>query len=199
MNEETRVRQRYGPDRCGRPPAISRTRIAVVRAVGRPSKPPGSFEVETPDAADAGRWRRRGRSSPFNAPDTDSGLRIAPELFLKRCVVGGFDKVFELNRNFRKRGRGFDTFSRISMLETYQAYGDYEDSARITREVIQGVADEAIGTRQVPLPDGSGTTRRGMVDVTNVSPLSAALDEEITDFGRTPVADCRPIGSRAAA
>ena len=82
-------------------------------------------------------------------------LRIAPELFLKRCVVGGFDKVFELNRNFRNEGADSTHSPEFSMLETYQAYGDYDDSARVTRELIQEVADDAIGTRQVPLPDGT--------------------------------------------
>ena len=90
-----------------------------------------------------------------NALDVDLYLRIAPELFLKRCVVGGFDKVFELNRNFRNEGADSTHSPEFSMLETYQAYGDYDDSARVTRELIQEVADEAIGTRQVPLPDGT--------------------------------------------
>ena len=90
-----------------------------------------------------------------NALDADLYLRIAPELFLKRCVVGGFDKVFELNRNFRNEGADSTHSPEFSMLETYQAYGDYDDSARVTRELIQEVADDAIGTRQVPLPDGT--------------------------------------------
>ncbi len=87
--------------------------------------------------------------------DIDLYLRIAPELFLKRCIVGGFDKVFELNRVFRNEGTDSTHSPEFSMLETYQTYGTYDDSAVVTRELIQEVADEAIGTRQLPLPDGS--------------------------------------------
>ena len=90
-----------------------------------------------------------------NALDADLFLRIAPELFLKRCLVGGFEKVFELNRVFRNEGADSTHSPEFAMLETYQAYGTYDDSAVVTRELIQEVADEAIGTRNVPLPDGT--------------------------------------------
>ena len=100
---------------------------------------------------------------------------------MKRWVVGGLDKVFELNRNFRNEGSDSTHSPEFSMLETYQAYGDYEDSARITREVIQEVADEAIGTRQVPLPDGSVYNLDGEWPSVQMYPsLSDALGEEIT-------------------
>ncbi|WP_306766649.1 amino acid--tRNA ligase-related protein, partial [Mycobacterium avium] len=107
--------------------------------------------------------------------------RIAPELFLKRCVVGGFDKVFELNRVFRNEGADSTHSPEFSMLETYQAYGTYDDSAVVTRELIQEVADEAIGTRQLPLPDGSVYDIDGEWASIEMYPsLSAALGEEIT-------------------
>ena len=116
-----------------------------------------------------------------NALDADLYLRIAPELFLKRCVVGGFDKVFELNRNFRNEGADSTHSPEFSMLETYQAYGDYDDSARVTRELIQEVADDAIGTRQVPLPDGTVYDLDGEWASLQMYPsLSEALSEEIT-------------------
>ena len=105
-----------------------------------------------------------------NALDADLYLRIAPELFLKRCLVGGFDKVFELNRVFRNEGADSTHSPEFAMLETYQAYGTYDDSAVVTREIIQEVADEAIGTRKLPLPDGTVYDRgRRMGDDTNVS------------------------------
>ncbi|MDT0478459.1 amino acid--tRNA ligase-related protein, partial [Streptomyces sp. DSM 41014] len=116
-----------------------------------------------------------------NALDVDLYLRIAPELFLKRCIVGGFDRVFELNRNFRNEGVDSTHSPEFSMLETYQAYGDYNDSAVVTRELIQEVADEAIGTRQVPLPDGTIYDLDGQWDTLEMYPsLSEALGEEIT-------------------
>ncbi|MDT0551561.1 amino acid--tRNA ligase-related protein, partial [Streptomyces lonegramiae] len=97
-------------------------------------------------------------------------LRIAPELFLKRCIVGGFDRVFELNRNFRNEGVDSTHSPEFSMLETYQAYGDNNDSAVVTRELIQEVADEAIGTRQVPLPDGTIYDLDGQWDTLEMYP-----------------------------
>ena len=157
MNEETRVRQRY-VDLIVRPAArdSARTRIAVIRAVRSALERRGFLEVETPMLQTlAGGAAARPFVTHSNALDTDLYLRLAPELFLKRCVVGGLDKVFELNRNFRNEGADSTHSPEFSMLETYQAYGDYDDSARVTREVIQEVADEAIGTRQLPLPDGA--------------------------------------------
>ncbi|BBX48981.1 hypothetical protein MPOR_00070 [Mycolicibacterium poriferae] len=116
-----------------------------------------------------------------NSLDADLYLRIAPELFLKRCVVGGFDRVFELNRVFRNEGADSTHSPEFAMLETYQAYGTYDDSAVITRELIQEVADEAIGTRQVSLPDGSVYDLDGEWDCIQMYPsLSEALGEEIT-------------------
>lgn len=156
MSEESRVRQRY-VDLIVRPQAAtwpgnalpscgpSVMRWTVVGSSGRDA-----------DAADAGGGAA---ARPFvthsNALDADLYLRIAPELFLKRCVVGGLERVFELNRNFRNEGADSTHSPEFSMLETYQAWGTYDDSAIVTRELIQEVAEEAVGTRQVPLPDGS--------------------------------------------
>ena len=139
MNEETRVRQRY-VDLIVRPEArdIARTRIAVVRAVRSALERRGFLEVETPMLQTlAGGAAARPFVTHSNALDADLYLRIAPELFLKRCVVGGFDKVFELNRNFRNEGADSTHSPEFSMLETYQAYGDYDDSARVTRELFR--------------------------------------------------------------
>jgi lysyl-tRNA synthetase class 2 len=113
--------------------------------------------------------------------DADLYLRIAPELFLKRCVVGGLEKVFELNRNFRNEGADSTHSPEFAMLETYQAWGTYDDSARMTRELVQEVADEALGTRQVTLADGSVYDLDGEWASLQMYPsLSAALGEEIT-------------------
>ena len=183
MNEESRVRQRY-VDLIVRPEArtVARQRIAVVRAVRSALERRGFLEVETPMLqVQAGGAAARPFVTHSNALDADLYLRIAPELFLKRCVVGGLDKVFELNRNFRNEGSDSTHSPEFSMLETYQAYGTYDDSAVTTRELIQEVADEAIGTRQVPLPDGEIYDLDGQWPSIQMYPsLSEALGEEIT-------------------
>ena len=183
LNEETRVRQRY-VDLIVRPEArtIARQRIAVVRAVRSAYERRGFLEVETPILQTlAGGAAARPFVTHSNALDTDLFLRIAPELFLKRCLVGGFEKVFELNRVFRNEGADSTHSPEFAMLETYQAYGTYDDSAVVTREIIQEVADEAIGTRNVPLPDGSTYDLDGEWATVEMYPsLSEALGEEIT-------------------
>ena len=183
MNEESRVRQRY-VDLIVRPQArtVARLRIAVIRAIRSALEQRGFLEVETPMLQTlAGGAAARPFATHSNALDIDLYLRIAPELFLKRCVVGGFDKVFELNRVFRNEGADSTHSPEFSMLETYQAYGTYDDSAVVTRELIQQVADEAIGTRQLSLPDGSVYDIDGEWASIQMYPsLSEALGEEIT-------------------
>ncbi len=183
MSEESRVRQRY-VDLIVRPEArsIARQRIAVVRAVRSALERRGFLEVETPMLQTLpGGAAARPFVTHSNALDTDLYLRIAPELFLKRCLVGGFEKVFELNRNFRNEGADSTHSPEFAMLETYQAYGTYDDSAIVTRELIQEVADEALGTRQVPLADGTIYDLDGEWQTLEMYPsLSAALGEEIT-------------------
>jgi lysyl-tRNA synthetase, class II len=183
MNEEARVRQRY-VDLIVRPEAraIARQRVAVVRAVRSALERRGFLEVETPMLQTlAGGAAARPFVTHSNALDADLFLRIAPELFLKRCLVGGFDKVFELNRVFRNEGADSTHSPEFAMLETYQAYGTYDDSATMTREIIQEVADEAIGTRKVPLPDGSVYDLDGQWETIQMYPsLSEALGEEVT-------------------
>jgi lysyl-tRNA synthetase class 2 len=183
MSEETRVRQRY-VDLIVRPQAraVARQRIAVVRAVRNGLDRRGFLEVETPMLQTlAGGAAARPFITHSNALDTDLYLRIAPELFLKRCVVGGLEKVFELNRNFRNEGADSTHSPEFAMLETYQAWGTYEDSALMIRELVQEVADEAIGSRQVTLPDGSVYDLDGEWPSIQMYPsLSDALGEEIT-------------------
>ncbi len=197
MSEESRVRQRY-VDLIVRPQAraVARQRIAVVRAIRSGLERRGFLEVETPMLQTlAGGAAARPFVTHSNALDMDLYLRIAPELFLKRCVVGGFDKVFELNRVFRNEGADSTHSPEFAMLETYQAYGTYDDSAVVTRELIQEVADEAIGTRQLPLPDGSVYDIDGEWASIQMYPsLSEALGEEITP--QTSVERLRAIARR---
>ncbi len=183
MSEEARVRQRY-VDLIVRPQArsVARQRIAVVRAVRNGLERRGFLEVETPMLQTlAGGAAARPFVTHSNALDADLYLRIAPELFLKRCVVGGLEKVFELNRNFRNEGADSTHSPEFAMLETYEAWGTYDDSAVMIRQLVQEVADEAIGTRQVPLPDGTVFDVDGEWPALEMYPsLSGALGEEIT-------------------
>jgi len=183
LSEESRVRQRY-VDLIVRPQArsVARQRIAVVRAVRGFLERRGFLEVETPMLQTlAGGAAARPFVTHSNALDSDLFLRISPELFLKRCVVGGLEKVFEVNRNFRNEGADSTHSPEFSMLETYQAWGTYDDSAVMTRELIQEVADEAIGTQQVPLPDGTTYDLDGeWLSLQMYPSLSVALGEEIT-------------------
>jgi lysyl-tRNA synthetase class 2 len=84
-----------------------------------------------------------------NALDVDMYLRIAPELYLKRLVVGGFERVYELNRNFRNEGLSTRHNPEFTMLELYQAYADYRDLMDLVERLFQGLADTLHGTRQV--------------------------------------------------
>lgn len=197
MSEESRVRQRY-VDLIVRPQAraVARQRIAVVRAVRDGLERRGFLEVETPMLQTlAGGAAARPFVTHSNALDADLFLRIAPELFLKRCVVGGLDKVFELNRVFRNEGADSTHSPEFAMLETYQAWGTYDDSAVMIRELVQEVADQAIGTRQVDLPDGTTYDLDGEWPSIQMYPsLSAALGEEIDP--QTPVGHLREIANR---
>lgn len=183
ISEEMRVRQRY-VDLIVRPEArtVARQRIAVIRALRAALERRGFLEVETPMLQTlAGGAAARPFVTHSNALDADLYLRIAPELFLKRAVVGGLERVFELNRVFRNEGADSTHSPEFVMLETYQAYGTYDDSAIVTRELIQEVADEAIGTRKVPLPDGTVYDLDGEWQTLQMYPsLSEALGEEIT-------------------
>ncbi|MGE2690215.1 lysine--tRNA ligase [Mycolicibacterium pulveris] len=197
MSEEARVRQRY-VDLIVRPEArtIARQRVAVVRALRSALERRGFLEVETPMLQTlAGGAAARPFVTHSNALDTDLYLRIAPELFLKRALVGGFEKVFELNRVFRNEGADSTHSPEFAMLETYQAYGTYDDSATVTRELIQEVADDALGTRKVPLPDGTIYDLDGEWQSIEMYPsLSEALGEDITP--QTPAEKLWAIADR---
>src|SRR5690606_20713528 len=89
----------------------------------------------------------------MNAFDLDLYLRIAPELFLKRAVVGGIERVFEINRNFRNEGADSEHSPEFSMLEVYEAYGDYNTMAELTTSIIQAAAKDVFGSTTVTLAD----------------------------------------------
>nr|AIS85580.1 lysyl-tRNA synthetase [Verrucosispora sp. MS100047] len=183
LSEEARVRQRY-VDLIVRPQArqMVRTRAAAVRSLRDSLHDKGFIEVETPmlQLLHGGAAAR-----PFvthsNALDTDLYLRIAPELFLKRAVVGGVERVFEINRNFRNEGIDSSHSPEFAMLEAYQAYGDYNTMAELTRNLIQQAAIAATGSTVVTHADGQEFDLGGeWRSVSLFGVLSDALGEEVT-------------------
>ncbi|MFI0796716.1 lysine--tRNA ligase [Micromonospora rubida] len=183
LSEEARVRQRY-VDLVVRPQArqMVRTRAAAVRSLRDSLHRQDFIEVETPmlQLLHGGAAAR-----PFvthsNALNTDLYLRIAPELFLKRAVVGGVDRVFEINRNFRNEGVDSSHSPEFAMLEAYQAYGDYDTMATLTRNLVQQAAIAVAGSPVVTHADGQEFDLGGeWRSVTLFGALSGALGEEVT-------------------
>jgi lysyl-tRNA synthetase class 2 len=117
----------------------------------------------------------------MNAFDIDLFLRIAPELFLKRAVVGGIERVFEINRNFRNEGADSTHSPEFAMLEAYEAYGDYNSMAALTKNLVQKAALDMFGTTLVTLASGEEYELGGdWAELTMYGSLSEALGEEIT-------------------
>ena len=183
MNEDSRVRQRY-VDLIVRPEAraMARTRISTVAALRRSLDRRGYLEVETPmlQTMHGGATAR-----PFvthsNAFDIQLFMRIAPELFLKRALVGGIERVFEINRNFRNEGSDSTHSPEFAMLEFYQAYADYRVMATLTRELIQEAAQAVTGGLVVTHHDGSVHDLSGVwPEISLYGSTSEALGVEIT-------------------
>jgi lysyl-tRNA synthetase class 2 len=121
-------------------------RAAILRALRTFFDERGYLEVETPMMHTiAGGAAAKPFKTHHNALDLDLSLRIAPELYLKRLVVGGFDRVYEINRNFRNEGISTQHNPEFTMLEFYQAYANYHDFMRLTEELIIFVAQEVNG------------------------------------------------------
>ncbi|HEX3661044.1 MAG TPA: lysine--tRNA ligase [Acidobacteriaceae bacterium] len=122
-------------------------RAGVLRAMRKFFDDRGFIEVETPMMQPiAGGAMARPFVTHHNTLDMDLFLRIAPELYLKRLVVGGFDRVYEINRNFRNEGISTQHNPEFTMLEFYQAYANYKDLIKLTKELIEYVAREVNGT-----------------------------------------------------
>ncbi|MGB7548202.1 MAG: lysine--tRNA ligase [Terracidiphilus sp.] len=130
--------------------AVFVKRAGVLKAMRRFFDERGYLEVETPMMQQvAGGAAARPFRTHHNALDLDLFLRIAPELYLKRLVVGGLDRVYEINRNFRNEGVSTQHNPEFTMLEFYQAYANYHDLMQITEELIEFVAREVNGTTVV--------------------------------------------------
>ncbi len=125
-------------------------RSAAIRHMRRFFDERGFLEVETPMMQPIpGGAVARPFVTHHNALDMDLYLRIAPELYLKRLVVGGFEQVYEINRNFRNEGLSTRHNPEFTMLEFYQAYADYRDLMNLTEQLLRGLVEELLGTNRI--------------------------------------------------
>jgi lysyl-tRNA synthetase class 2 len=148
---ETRYRQRY-VDLIVNPEvkATFKKRIEIIALVRDFLTNRGFMEVETPMMHPiAGGATAKPFQTHHNALDMKLYLRIAPELYLKRLLVGGFEKVFEINRNFRNEGLSTRHNPEFTMLEFYQAYATYQELMDLTEEMVSWIASEVTGAMQV--------------------------------------------------
>ena len=182
LGEETRVRQRYA-DLVARPEArdMVRTRAAMMRSLRETLYAEGYLEVETPVLQLIhGGAAARPFNTHLNAFDIDMTLRIALELYLKRAMVGGADRVYEIGRIFRNEGIDSSHSAEFTMLEAYQAWGDQVSIAAMTQRLVQNAADATLGTRLIDTPAGE-INLDGEWPWRGVYPtLSETLGEEIT-------------------
>ena len=183
LGEEYRVRHRY-VDLIVRDRAreVVQIRSKVMQSLRKTFTQDDFIEVETPMLQTIhGGASARPFKTHSNAFDTELFLRIAPELFLKRAVVGGIDRVYEINRNFRNEGADRTHSPEFAMLEAYEAYGDYNTMAALTQALIQNAAMDVFGTLQVQLEDGEVNDLSGeWARISMFESLSEAAGIEIT-------------------
>lgn len=183
LSEESRVRSRFLDlivrDRA-RETVVARAKTNA--SLRETFSGHGFIEVETPMLqVQHGGASARPFITKSNAFDTDLYLRIAPELFLKRAVVGGLERVFEINRNFRNEGADSTHSPEFAMLEAYQAYSDYNGIADLTQELIQNAARAVAGFTTVTWADGTVYDLGGEWDrISMYDSLSAASGREVT-------------------
>jgi len=183
LSDEARMRSRY-LDLIVREQARTtvRARAAVNASLRDTFTSHEYLEVETPMLQTIhGGASARPFATHSNAFDTELFLRIAPELFLKRAVVGGIDRVFEINRNFRNEGADSTHSPEFAMLEAYQAYGDYNQMADLTQELVQKAAIAVSGSLLVTWADGTEYDLGGQWDrISMYGSLAAASGLDVT-------------------
>ena len=198
LSEETRVRQRY-VDLIVRPEAreMARLRVETVASLRRSFAARDYMEIETPMLQTMhGGAAARPFVTHSNAFDIELFMRIAPELFLKRAVVGGLERVYEINRNFRNEGSDSTHSPEFAMLEFYQAYADYQVMATLTRELIQEAAMAVHGSHVVRHFDGTELDLSGVwPQISLYGATSEAVGQELTPA--TPRAELERLCEKA--
>ncbi|MDQ1082811.1 MULTISPECIES: lysine--tRNA ligase [Microbacterium] len=196
LSEESRVRSRFLDlivrDRA-RETVLARAKVN--QSLRRTFGDRGFVEVETPMLqVQHGGASARPFTTHSNAFDTELYLRIAPELFLKRAVVGGIDRVYEINRNFRNEGADSTHSPEFAMLEAYQAYTDYNGIADLTQSLIQDAAIAVAGSTTVTWADGTEYDLGGEWDrISMYDSLSEAAGRSITP--ETTLDELRALGA----
>ncbi|WP_216379247.1 lysine--tRNA ligase [Arcanobacterium phocae] len=183
LSEESRVRARH-LDLITRQSArdMVRIRAKVMRSLRNTFESDDFIELETPILQVLhGGAAARPFTTHINAYDQDLYLRIATELYLKRAVVGGVDRVYEIGKNFRNEGADSSHSPEFTALEAYAAYGTYDSMAKLTQALVQNAAKDVFGSTTVTLADGNEYDLGGEWDsVTLYESLSEAVGEEIT-------------------
>jgi lysyl-tRNA synthetase, class II len=177
------------------------TRIRIVREIRQFLHNRGFLEVETPMMQPiAGGAAAEPFKTHHNALNLDLFLRIAPELYLKRLLVGGFTKVFELNRNFRNEGISRRHNPEFTMLEIYWAYADFELMANLVEEMICALAESVVGSLHLAHKDSEGNVKR-TIDLSppwkraRYEDLIRQIDDAWFDRSRDQkLAQCRKLG-----
>ena len=198
LGEEFRVRHRY-IDLIVRDRAreVVKIRSEVMQSLRNTFSNRAYMEVETPMLQVVhGGASARPFKTHSNAFDTELYLRIAPELFLKRAVVGGLERVYEINRNFRNEGADRTHSPEFAMLEAYEAYGDYDTMRTLTQDLIQNAAQDVFGTQVVELEEGEVNDLSGeWASISMFDSLSKAAGVEITP--ETPIAELKKLADKA--
>ncbi len=183
LSEEARVRLRH-LDLIMRPAArdMVRLRAGVMKSLRANFDNRGYLEIETPMLQVIhGGAAARPFKTHINAYDEDLYLRIATELHLKRAVVGGVDRVFEINRNFRNEGADSTHSPEFTAMEAYQAYGTYDTMAELTQSLVQRACFDTLGTTLVTLADGTEYELGGeWAAIDLYTSVSEAVGEEVT-------------------
>ncbi|AGF80050.1 lysyl-tRNA synthetase (class II) [Desulfocapsa sulfexigens DSM 10523] len=192
---ETRYRQRY-VDLIVTPQSREtfKKRVEIVRLIREFLSNRGFMEVETPMMHSVpGGATAKPFKTHHNALDMELFLRIAPELYLKRLLVGGFERVFEINRNFRNEGLSTRHNPEFTMLEFYQAYATYHDLMELTEEMISWLCDEVNDTMEIEYqgtrvnlapPWKRMTMDEALTEVAGIDAADLADDEKVLSLAR---------------
>ncbi|MFN2341191.1 MAG: lysine--tRNA ligase [Halanaerobium sp.] len=183
-DKDIRYRQRYldlivNPD-------VKETfviRSKIIKEMRRYLEEKGFLEVETPMMHPiAGGATARPFVTHHNTLDMDLYLRIAPELYLKKLIVGGFEKVFEINRNFRNEGMSYKHNPEFTTMELYQAQADYYDMMELTEDLVSYLAEEVLGTQTLEYEETELDFTAPWERITMVDAVKKYADVDFTEF-----------------
>jgi lysyl-tRNA synthetase class 2 len=182
---------------------VFRLRGAMIAFIRKFFDEHGYLEVETPMMQPVpGGALARPFKTFHNALSMDLYLRIAPELYLKRLTVGGFEKVYEINRSFRNEGVSSEHNPEFTMLEFYEAYSDYEDMMELTEELINTMSLALLGTEEITFGEHKISLKRpwkrmkfkeALITYSGLSPSRFDNKSEIIEFASTLISEKKPL------